>query len=119
MGRFAPSKILGENMKNQTLLESDPFYICSRIKEIDENYFFIYNFDKNRFELHNSSQKGSTFSLAIPFDVLDERTLFLAKKSRIENMEKIIKEMDEENLKREQKLKKQAFEQIKEVIYDS
>lgn len=106
-------------MKNQILLESDPFYICQRIKEVDEGYFFVYNTSKKRYELHSSSQKGSTFALVIPYDCLDERAIFLARKTRIENIDKLIREMDAENEKREKKLQKQAIEQAKEVIYDS
>ena len=106
-------------MKNQILLESDPFYISDRIKEIDKNYYFVFNTKENRIELHRANQKGSTFSLVIPYECLDERAIFLAKKTRIENLNKLIEEIDKENEMREIKLRKQAFEQIKEVIYDN
>ncbi len=106
-------------MKNQILLESDPFYISDRIKEVDENYYFVFNKRENRIELHRSNQKDSTLSLVLPYDCLDERAIFLARKTRIENLNKIIDEIDKENELREKKLHRQAFEQIKEVIYDN
>lgn len=102
-------------MNNQILLENDPYYISSRIKEVDENYFIVFSKRRNCFELHNSSQLFSTFALTIPYPELDERTIFLARKSRKENAEKLIKEMDENNARLEKKMKKDALEQIREV----
>lgn len=102
-------------MNNQILLENDPYYISSRIKEVDENYFIVFSKKKNRFELHNSSQLFSTYSLTIPYSQLDERTIFLARKSRKENAEKLIKEMDENNYRLEKKMSEKSLEQMKEV----
>ena len=106
-------------MKNQILLDADPFFIGMRIKEVDSNYFIIYNTCKNKFELHNSAQYGSTFALSIPYECLDERTIFLARKTRKENINKIISDIDRQNEMRDKKLAKSVFEQIKEVIYDN
>lgn len=103
-------------MKNQILLDCDPYYIVSRIKEVDENYFIVYNRNRNTFELHNSSQKDNSYALTIPYDTLDERTIFLARKTRKENFDKLIKEMDEDNQKLQNSKIKDAVEQIKEVI---
>lgn len=102
-------------MNNQILLENDPYYISSRIKEVDENYFIVFSKRRNCFELHNSAQLFSTFALTIPYPELDERTIFLARKSRKENAEKLIKEMDENNARLERKMKNDALEQIREV----
>lgn len=103
-------------MKNQILLDCDPYYIASRIKEVDENYFIVYNRKRNTFELHNSLQKDNSYALTIPYGVLDERTIFLARKTRKENFDKLIKEMDEDNQKLQNSKIKDAVEQIKEVI---
>ncbi len=103
-------------MKNQILLEGDPFYIAERIKEIDENYFLVFNKRKKSFELHNSAQRSSTFALTIPYECLDERTIFLARKTRRENIDKLIEEMDRQNEYYQKSLIKGAVEQIKEAI---
>lgn len=102
-------------MNNQILLDNDPFYISSRIKEVDENYFIVFSKKKNCFELHNSGQLFSTFALTIPYPELDERTIFLARKSRKENADRLIREMDENNSRLEKKRSERVFEQIKEV----
>ncbi len=103
-------------MKNQILLDGDPYYISLRIKEVDENYFIVFNKQRNVFELHNSAQRGDTFALTIPYECLDERTIFLARKTRKENFDKLIRQMDEQNQKLQKNMVKNAVEQLKEVL---
>lgn len=102
-------------MKNQILLENDPYYISSRIKEVDESYFIVYSKKRNVFELHSSRQPFSTYALTIPYDQLDERTIFLARKTRRENADELIRKMDEDNARLEKKMRNNVLEQIKEV----
>ncbi len=106
-------------MKNQKAIQSDTFFICERLKEIDESYFLIFNFEKQKFEVHSSAIFGSTYCLTVPFPVLDERTIDLVKKTRANNVDKIIEEMDRENEKLEKRREKEAIDCLKEVIYDS
>ena len=106
-------------MKNQKAIQSDTFFICERLKEIDDSYFLVFNFEKQKFEVHSSSLSGSTYCLTVPYLVLDERTLFLVKKTRSSNIDRLIEEMDKENEKREKRREKDAVECLKEVIYDS
>lgn len=103
-------------MKNQIAIQSDTFYIRERLKEIDESYFLVYNFKKEKFEVHSSALSGNTYCLTVPYPVLDERTLFLVRKTRATNVDKIIKEMEEENEKKEKKRVKEAVDCLKEVI---
>ena len=103
-------------MKNQILLDCDPYYIASRIKEVDENYFIVYNTLRNVFELHNRSQRGSTYALTIPYEVLDERTIFLARKTRKEHFDELIREMDAQNQRLEKGKIKDAVLQLTEVF---
>ena len=105
-------------MKNQTIIDSDTFYICERLKEIDETYFIIYNFSKEKFEVHSYAQKD-TYCLTVPFDVLDERTIDYVLKTRSSNMDNLIKEMDKENEILERSREKEAVDCLKEVLYDS
>ena len=60
-------------MKN--LIRFDVFDIVKRIKYIDRNYYIIINTSSNKFEIHNSAQRGSSYCLTLPYDKLDERTL--------------------------------------------
>lgn len=106
-------------MKNQTAIQSDTFFIGERLKEIDESYFLVFNFDKQKFEVHSCCETGSTYCLTVPYDVLDERTVALVRKTRASNIDRLIEEMDKENEKIEKKREKEAIDCLKEVIYDS
>ncbi len=106
-------------MKNQQVIQSDTYFICERLKEIDNSYFIIFNFNKNKFEIHSTEQKGDTYCLTIPYNVLDERTLDLVKKTRAINVDKLIEEIDQENEKLQSQREKNAANYLKEVMYDS
>ncbi len=106
-------------MKNQTVIQSDTFFIGERLKEIDDSYFLIYNFSREKFEVHSSALSGSTYCLTVPYPVLDERIIDLVRKTRSENLDRLIKEMDEQNEKNQKKREKEAVDCLKEVIYDS
>lgn len=105
-------------MKNQVIIDSDTFYISQRLKEIDETYFLVYNFTKQKFEVHSSAQKD-TYCLTVPYKVLDERTIDYVQKTNSANLDRLIKEMDEENEKLQTKREKEAVNYLKEVLYDS
>ena len=79
----------------------DVFDITKRLKEIDRNYFVVFNTKKQKFEVHNKSQKN-TYCLSVPYNTLDIRTIFLTLKSRRENIDKILEEIDVNNQKLEQ-----------------
>ena len=72
--------------------------ICKRIKEVDENYYIVYNRVLNRFELHDGSVKGG-FACVLPFDRLDERSIRHARRTRIERIDALMRELDAYNEK--------------------
>ena len=87
-------------------IEEDVFDITKRLKEIDESYFVMVNTQKQKFEVHSSAQKH-TYCLTIPHKNLDARTISLTLKTRIENTEKILAEIEENNKKLERENKRQ------------
>lgn len=78
-------------------VESDVHDITKRLKEIDKGYFIMFNPKTQKFEVHHSEQEGGTYCLTLPFDELDSRAIDYVKKHRIENLKKIIAEMEEHN----------------------
>ena len=55
---------------------SDPFDITNRIREIEDEYFILYNRYEKRFEVHSTAQPiRQTYCFTVPFDTLDNRTL--------------------------------------------
>jgi len=106
-------------MKNQMAIQSDTFYISERLREIDESYFVVYNFEKEKFEIHSSNQTGSTYCLTVPYKTLDERTLDLVRKTNHTNLDNLMKEIEEENEKTQKSKLKESVDSLKEVIRGS
>lgn len=79
-------------------INSDPFNITERIKQIDKNYFIVYNNLSKKYEIHSSTQKP-TFCLTIPFSQLDCRAIEVLLKSQ--NVDKVFAEIEEHNKKLE------------------
>ena len=78
-------------------IERDLFGIAKRLKSIDKRYELFFNRKKNRYEIY----ANGAMQMALPFERLDARTLTYARKTRLENLEKIIAEIEEENARLE------------------
>ena len=103
-------------MKNLIQIFTDPFFICQRLKEIDRSYFVMFDLEKKNYQLHSSEQRGNSYCLTFPFDCLDARAVEHAKKTRVENEDKIIEEIDRENKRLEKKLIKDEINRLKEAL---
>lgn len=101
-------------MKHKVL--TNVYHIPQRLKEIDSGYFIMYDDVTKKFEVHNKKQPHSTLSLNVPYDELDERTVNLVLKTRVENAQKFIKEMEEENLRIEQEKNKKKMTEVTDKV---
>lgn len=97
-------------------LNYDVYNISKRVKEIDKYYYVVYDTSKNKFEIHNSKQIGSTYCLTLPFKCLDERCLNYINKTKSENIEKILNEIDNLNNIKESADKTSALNNVCEAI---
>ena len=79
-------------------IESDVFDVSKRIKEIDENYFIMFNLNNNKYELHCTSQPN-TYCFSYPYEDLDERFIDMIYKTNIVNIDNIIEQIDNNNAK--------------------
>lgn len=70
-------------------ITEDLFDISQRVKEIDEDYFVVYNEKLNRYEIHNRKQYNDTLSIIVPFNRLDKRVLDKLNETKIERKEEI------------------------------
>lgn len=75
----------------------DLFNIVQRVKQINNKYRVFRNKKKGRFELYYQNGLNLEFELALPYEKLDYRTIDLVLKSRVENADKIFKEIDDFN----------------------
>lgn len=83
----------------KVMITHDVFDIAKRIKEIDEDYFVVYDTRLCRFEVHNKRQKPDTLSLVLPYDTLDCRAIDKVLSTRTEYIAKRLAEIDEYNQK--------------------
>ena len=95
---------------------SDNFFITSRLKEIDRSYFILYDTNSQKFEVHSSGQFGNSYCLTLPFDVLDERAVDHVLKTRVQNKDEILKELDRQNDLLEKKAIKEQINKIEEAL---
>ena len=93
---------------------NDVFFIEKRLKEISKDYYILFNLKTQKFEIHSKSQTSDSLCLVVPYEVLDERTITLVNKTKIENMKKIIEEIDSNN----EKVKKEKVRTIKNELLD-
>lgn len=87
-------------------IENDLFDIANRLKEVDERYELFYNGRKHRFEIYAQG----VLQIAVPFDCLDERTVILARETRLENAERLIRQIEAENAKLDEQKRKRTID---------
>ena len=99
-------------------IKTHVFDIPARLREIDHNYFVVFNTDNQKFEVHSRAQKGNTLCVTLPYDSLDARCIDLVLKTRIENLDKILAEIDEKNRKLEEAQLKNSLSIAKDKAFD-
>lgn len=101
-------------------INNDVYDVVKRIKEIDEDYFVLYNINKGVYELNHKNQEN-TYCLTIPYDELDSRTIEIVLWSQVSNIDNIMDEIDKYNIANEsntQKLVKSATDYMVREIYE-
>lgn len=95
-------------------IRGDLFNIVRRLKAFDKDYFVVYSYRDNRYEVHNKGNKGNTFCFACPS--LDERTIIKALKTRRERIEDLLRETELDN---ERRLKEEMRKTAKKIEFGS
>ena len=73
------------------------FNIAARLKSVDRRYELFFNRKKNRYEIY----ANGAMQIALPFERLDARAIEYARKTRLENLNKLIAEIEAENARLE------------------
>ena len=84
--------------------------MCIRdsLKEIDDGYFIVYNGYFKRLEVHNKKQGKNTFCLVVPSNRLNARTVELVRRTRAENADRLLAEIDFHNARVEEEALRRA-----------
>ena len=77
-------------------IEGDVCDISRRIREVEPEYFIVYNRRLARYELHDGLC-GDTFACVLPIDELDARSLRYARRRSVETIYRLLEELDREN----------------------
>ncbi len=97
------------------MITNDVFDIAKRIKEIDQDYFVVYDKKLCRFEVHNKRQKPDTLSLVLPYDRLDCRAIDKVLSTRTQYVAKLLEQIDKQNEQlHEKQIKQLADKRIEE-----
>ena len=94
------------------LIKKDLFGIVERIKSLDVNYFIFYNTAKKSYELYYKNGFNYNFELAFSSTCLTVRDYVKVCNSRICYAKKIIKQIEEENNKLQEKNNKLLKEEL-------
>lgn len=98
-------------------VENDNYFIAQRLKEIDNSYYLIFNTITNKYEVHSYSQSWCSYCLSSEDEGLDERLIIKARKTRKENLDELLKEIDKANeILKEQELKRQK-QKVEELLW--
>lgn len=89
-------------------MKHDLFDIAKRVKSIDRRYELFFNRKKNRYEIY----ANGAMQIALPFERLDARTLRYARETRLENLNKLIAEIEECNARLEIENAKKSRDKI-------
>ena len=71
-------------------INHDLFDISKRLKSIDRRYDLFFNRENNRYEIY----ANGAMQMALPFERQEERAKSYARKTRLENLEKNIAEIE-------------------------
>jgi len=97
-------------------LTHDVYGIAKRIKNLDRGYFIVYDTEKEKFEVHNNLQLGSSYCLTLPYSELDARALDYVAKTSCTNIERILEEIESENRIQESADTSSALNQMNELV---
>ena len=78
-------------------IKHDVYNIANRIKVIDKNYYIVLNTSTMRYEVHHSGQVGGSYCLTLPYTTLDARALDFVNKTKTNNLNNLIKEIEKNN----------------------
>lgn len=96
----------------------DQFGVSRRLKEIDPTYEVYYNKKMKRYEVYGGKTSKKVLQIVSPFETLDARLVAYARKTRVENLNKIITEMDKQNELLLEKQEKEVMEDKKAQILE-
>ena len=79
-------------------IENDLFEISSRLKQIDDTYFVVYDTQKHRYEVYSTMQKNGSMCFLVG-KKLDYYAISKAHKTLIKRLKRVVNSIDIHNKK--------------------
>lgn len=106
--------IEGRFYKDRIPVTSHAMDIPVRLKEVNRDFFVMFNTRHQKYEIHCASQPESTLACVLPFDDLDYRAIQYVREFARERTENLAREIEEYN---EKMIRKQQEEMIDKAGY--
>jgi hypothetical protein len=97
-------------MDKTVLIQRDVLDVVKRIKEIDRGYSVRYNLTRSRYEVCHIRSAGEPV-LVLPYQKLDYRAVEYVRKTRLERLNEIIREITENNEKLERERERRIMDE--------
>ncbi len=89
-------------------VKNDLYDISWRVKEINSGYKIVWDTDKQKYLVMHSGK----VQLTLPFKVLDKRTIDYIIMTRVDNLEKLCKNIDKDNQKKREHALKEGYDKF-------
>lgn len=97
------------------LVETNVFRIPERIKEIDPDYFILFNSYTQKYELHHRITPWNTYQLTFPYPELDARAVTHVNRTHVRRAKQLAREVEEHNRKLDEAKRKRFSDQVREI----
>ena len=91
--------IEGRASKDRLPVLNNVYDIPVRLKEVNRDFFVMFNTRNQKFEIHCASQPYDTYACTLPFDELDSRAITYVREYSRERTQNLAKEIEEYNEK--------------------
>lgn len=97
------------------LVETNVCRIPERIREIDPDYFILFNTYSQKYELHHKMLPWDTYQLTFPYPELDARSVFHVNRTHVRRAKQLQREVEENNRKIDEAKQKRFKDQVREI----
>ncbi|MGM0409241.1 MAG: hypothetical protein ACQEQF_00660 [Bacillota bacterium] len=114
-------KRLFKRSKSFVVIDRHISRVPKKLKELDEDYYILWNSTKERFEVHNDEQEGGSLAFVVGGNELDDRVIQKARETASHRAFKIIEELEAEYERKKRDEKKERREAVESrfgKIYD-
>lgn len=103
-------QVEGQFDKGYLPVVTHPCDIPARLKQINPNFFVMFNARSQTYEVHVTGQPGSTYGCTIPYGDLDARALDYVRRYAAHRFEATVHEMDARNERLERQREKAVLD---------